>query len=765
MNVNYKRSLSCKSRFAQKTTKLIINCSPINLFTQFSFGKYKVFLLTILFLCNLFSNNWQASAYDFVTGGIYYNITSPTQNIVEVTYGPQYSNSDITCAYIGDIEIPETVTYKGKSYTVTGIGYRAFYTSSYNSSQTKNLKSINLSNKITYIGDEAFYNCRAIKTITLPQSVKSLGNYVFCNNDNLKTVFISSITPPEVNRYISFGKNCEIIVPDALYWFVSPWKSYDVVEMVKFTKKQFVYNGKRQEIPWESNLPSYDITLEGNITGVNAGSGDADILLKCSENGKLISECKFQRHYIIQKAPLEINITNTSREYGDNNPEFIYTLTGFIDGESESFLKNMPQLSTTATIESSPGEYPITAMLNDDNYSLKSSKGILTIVKAPVLVTPDKICKIYGDPIPLLSLSYQGLKCNETMPLLTHNFTTRTTATQESPVGKYEIIVAGGDSPNYNFSYAPGVLEIEKANLIVEALNTSKIYGVDNPEFDYSLRDAKFTDESPLTAYPLFLCSAEKDSSVGDYAITPYGAESSNYNLTYESGRLMVTKRALLVVADDCVKTYGENNPEFTLNFDGFIEGEDVSVLRRMPIAFCSATEKSNAGHYSIIPQDGDAENYYFNYVNGTLTIEKANQQITWDQTFDDCIEGDQIELLCNSTSGLRIDFIISDESVASLYRIGDTAYLDCLKEGEVTVRAIQEGNINYYPAVRVSKSITIRKAAGINSVVNDENHYDNSFDIYNMQGMCLKRNASKEDVNNLSPGLYIINGKKVIVK
>ena len=37
--------------------------------------------------------------------------------------------------------------------------------------------------------------------------------------------------------------------------------------------------------------------------------------------------------------------------------------------------------------------------------------------------------------------------------------------------------------------------------------------------------------------------------------------------------------------------------------------------------------------------------------------------------------------------------------------------------------------------------------------------------DIYNLQGICLKRNASQEDVDALAPGLYIIGGKKMLVK
>ncbi len=39
------------------------------------------------------------------------------------------------------------------------------------------------------------------------------------------------------------------------------------------------------------------------------------------------------------------------------------------------------------------------------------------------------------------------------------------------------------------------------------------------------------------------------------------------------------------------------------------------------------------------------------------------------------------------------------------------------------------------------------------------------SNDIYTLQGVCVKRNATDEDVKALTPGLYIIGGKKVMVK
>lgn len=60
-------------------------------------------------------------AYDFKMDDIYYNIRSFTEMPVEVTYKEAYYTE-----YIGVIAIPLTVTYNGKSYSVTSIGWDAF---------------------------------------------------------------------------------------------------------------------------------------------------------------------------------------------------------------------------------------------------------------------------------------------------------------------------------------------------------------------------------------------------------------------------------------------------------------------------------------------------------------------------------------------------------------------------------------------------------------------------------------------------------------
>lgn len=67
-----------------------------------------------------------------------------------------------------------------------------------------------------------------------------------------------------------------------------------------------------------------------------------------------------------------------------------------------------------------------------------------------------------------------------------------------------------------------------------------------------------------------------------------------------------------------------------------------------------------------------------------------------------------------------------------------------------------------------VVASITVNdESTGIDDIMTDgpEVNITRPNDIYNLQGICLKRNASQEDIDALAPGLYIIAGKKVLVK
>lgn len=82
----------------------------------------------------------------------------------------------------------------------------------------------------------------------------------------------------------------------------------------------------------------------------------------------------------LHKAPLTATATSTSRLYGAPNPTFAITYAGFVNGETAASI-TPPTASTTATVASPPGTYPITLSGGSAaNYTLTLVPGTLTIL-------------------------------------------------------------------------------------------------------------------------------------------------------------------------------------------------------------------------------------------------------------------------------------------------------------------------------------------------------------------------------------------------
>ncbi|MGM9866666.1 MAG: leucine-rich repeat domain-containing protein [Lepagella sp.] len=122
---------------------------------------YKVlFVLTILI-----ANSISASAIEFTVDGVRYSVNNDNTTVTVAGYS---SGSEPT----GDLNIPESVTYGGISYSVTSIDDNAFY-------YCLGLTSVTIPNSVTEIGRWAFEMCTGLTSVTIPNSVTSIGYKAF----------------------------------------------------------------------------------------------------------------------------------------------------------------------------------------------------------------------------------------------------------------------------------------------------------------------------------------------------------------------------------------------------------------------------------------------------------------------------------------------------------------------------------------------------------------------------------------------------------
>ena len=122
-------------------------------------------------------------ASDTQVDGIWYDFDSSTKT-ASVTYRGSSYNSYYG-EYSGSVTIPETVTYNGTTYSVTSIGEDAFY-------KCSSLTSVTIPNSVTSIGELAFFECSSLTSVTIPNSVTCIGSDAFLDCSSL-----TSITIPE----------------------------------------------------------------------------------------------------------------------------------------------------------------------------------------------------------------------------------------------------------------------------------------------------------------------------------------------------------------------------------------------------------------------------------------------------------------------------------------------------------------------------------------------------------------------------------------
>lgn len=159
---------------------------------------------------------------------------------------------------------------------------------------------------------------------------------------------------------------------------------------------------------------------------------------------------------------VKVTAKSYTRQYGEANPSFEYTSEG-------ATLVGTPEITCEATATSPVGTYPIVIKKGSiTNYNDTYVNGTLTITKSPLSVSVADVTREQYVENPEFVITYTGWKVGDDESVLTKKPTASTTATKDSPVGEYEIVVSGGEAQNYELSYTNGKLTVIESTGIVE---------------------------------------------------------------------------------------------------------------------------------------------------------------------------------------------------------------------------------------------------------------------------------------------------------
>ena len=147
-------------------------------------------------------------AYNFGSGGLFFNIIDYDNYLAEVTY--QKERSEENYDNLTHVIIPDTVLRGRVKYAVVGVGNMAFY-------KCKTLESIVIPDHIKSIGTNAFSECSALTSVQLPRTITFLNTSLFSNCTSLCSFTIpDNITSIYGSAFESCSSLSEVNIPSSV---------------------------------------------------------------------------------------------------------------------------------------------------------------------------------------------------------------------------------------------------------------------------------------------------------------------------------------------------------------------------------------------------------------------------------------------------------------------------------------------------------------------------------------------------------------------
>jgi hypothetical protein len=322
--------------------------------------------------------------------------------------------------------------------------------------------------------------------------------------------------------------------------------------------------------------------------------------------------------------------------------------------------------------------------------------------------------------------------------------------------------------------------------ITIKAKDYTRLYGDENPTFEFD------TGGAELKGVPSITCSAKPISPVGKYNIEVTRGTVANYEANYVDGTLTITKTPLTISVGEYTMNQYEPMPEFEIVYEGFKNSETESVLTTKPTITCEANEDSAPGEYDIILSGADADNYEIQYVVGKLIV---NEPASYNLIY--MVDGVEYQSYSFKTrdrvtpleepkkegytfsgwSGMPETMPNHDVVVTGIFTVNSYTVTFMYGDKVLHIEEVNYGEVIPLPELEDEYGLPIKwldvpetmPAHDIVILVDETDAIGTTlsngepFDVYSVDGKKIRHQVTS--LKGLRSGMYIINGRKVIVK
>ncbi|MBD2721434.1 T9SS type A sorting domain-containing protein [Hymenobacter sp. BT189] len=425
---------------------------------------------------------------------------------------------------------------------------------------------------------------------------------------------------------------------------------------------------------------------------------------------------------------LTVTADDKSKTYGDSNPAFTATITGFVNSQdlASSGVTGTPALSTAATTTSNVGPYPISAgigTLASANYSFTPVAGTLTITKAtPVLTWNNPADITYGTALGATQLNATASVAG------VFTYTPAAGTKLAAGIGQsLSVSFAPTNQTNYTVpSPASASINVNKATLAVTADNKTKAYdGQVYTGFTYTPSGFVNGDNSSVIGGSVSysgLATTAVNASTTPYTLTPVvtGLTAANYSFAPANGSLTIDKATASIALNNLSQTYNGAAHSATASTSvagtpTSMTGVNVTYTGTAPTTYAtSTTAPTNAGSYTVVASLTN-DNYQATNTTGTLVIAKANAAVNvtpYSGTYDGASHG-----LSGTASGVVLSGG-GNENLNSGLSLG-AVYTNATGANGTSVGWSFNGGTNYNDQTGTSTVTILAKAASVTPQAN----------------------------------------------